>query len=79
MVGRCVFCDGPGCGVKTITNSNIEVIPRVKALRVTNILTGTVDLEQVFETPVELQICNIKTMLEHVKQNEGFKGVISFA
>ena len=37
MVGRCVFCGGPGCAVQTITNSYIEVMPPVKELKVTKL------------------------------------------
>ena len=78
MVGSCVFCGGRGCAVQTINKSYIEVSPPVKELKVTNMISGTVDLERVFKDPVKLQFHTIGRMLSHIPKNEDFKGVMSF-
>ena len=78
MVGSCVFCGGRGCAVQTIKKTYIEVNPPVKELKVTNMISGSVDLVQVFEDPVKLQFHTIGRMLSHIPKNEDFKGVMSF-
>ena len=78
MVGSCVHCGGRGCAVQTINKSYIEVSPPVKELKVTNMISGTVDLKRVFKDPVKLQFHTIGTMLSHIPKNEDFKGVMSF-
>ena len=77
MEHSCIFCGELACAVRTITSSYIEVKPPVKELKVINMFSGTLDLQRIFEPPVELQFHNIRTMLVYEKDEE-FSSVMSF-